>query len=292
MSDVTVIGLGAMGSALARTLLNADYTVTVWNRSPEKIEPLVVAGAKGAASVFDAINASMVAIICVNDYDTSKALLDHSDITPLLEGRTVIQLTTGTPKEAGDSGLWVNTQGGRYLDGAIMVYPGQVGTAEAQILMTGPEETFENCRALLGCLGGDLRYLGTNIRAAAALDLALIYRLLGRSLGTTYGALVCEAEGASVAQYASLLPQGERSRTIAELIHADDFSIGENSASGNVVRGLAARLQSQARDARIDSALADLALSLQRQSNEAGYGHLDAAVVIKILRDRGNTEQN
>jgi 3-hydroxyisobutyrate dehydrogenase-like beta-hydroxyacid dehydrogenase len=173
-----------------------------------------------------------------------------------------------------------------------MVYPGQVGTPEAQILMTGTEGTFENCRTLLGCLGGDIRYLGTNIRAAAALDLALIYRLLGRSLGTTFGALVCESEGASVALYADLLPQGERSQTIAELIHADDFSIGGNSASGNVVLELAARLQSQARDANISSALADLALNLQRQSNEAGYGHLDAAAVIKILRNHGNTEKN
>jgi 3-hydroxyisobutyrate dehydrogenase-like beta-hydroxyacid dehydrogenase len=288
MSEVTVIGLGAMGAALARTLVSADHAVTVWNRSPEKIEPLVTVGAKGAASVFDAIKASTITIICVNDYDTSNAFLDHADITPLLEGRTVIQLTTGTPKEAADSELWVSSLGGQYLDGAIMVYPGQVGTAEAQILIAGPEKTFQNCRALLGCLGGDLRYLGTNIRTVAALDLALIYRLLGRSLGTIYGALVCEAEGASVAQYASLLPQGERSQTIAEIIDADDYSIGGNGASGNVVRDLAARLQNQAQDANIDGALADLIMSLQRQSDKAGYGHLDAAALIKCLRGRGN----
>ena len=44
MSDVTVIGLGAMGAALARTLLNT-YQVTVWNRTAAKAEPLVEAGA-------------------------------------------------------------------------------------------------------------------------------------------------------------------------------------------------------------------------------------------------------
>ena len=41
MSDVSVIGLGAMGSALARTLLQNGYAVTVWNRTAEKAEPLV-----------------------------------------------------------------------------------------------------------------------------------------------------------------------------------------------------------------------------------------------------------
>ncbi len=38
MSDVTVIGLGAMGSAIANAFLNAGHDVTVWNRGPEKTE--------------------------------------------------------------------------------------------------------------------------------------------------------------------------------------------------------------------------------------------------------------
>ena len=45
MSDISVIGLGAMGSALAHTLLQNGYSVTVWNRTAEKAEPLVSAGA-------------------------------------------------------------------------------------------------------------------------------------------------------------------------------------------------------------------------------------------------------
>ena len=36
MTDVSVIGLGDMGSALARTLLDSGYSVTVWNRSADK----------------------------------------------------------------------------------------------------------------------------------------------------------------------------------------------------------------------------------------------------------------
>jgi 3-hydroxyisobutyrate dehydrogenase-like beta-hydroxyacid dehydrogenase len=45
MSDVTVIGLGAMGSAIAKAELQAGHTVTVWNRSPSKINLLVELGA-------------------------------------------------------------------------------------------------------------------------------------------------------------------------------------------------------------------------------------------------------
>ena len=51
MSDVTVIGLGAMGSAIAMTELQAGHTVTVWNRSADKIDPLVEIGASVRATL-------------------------------------------------------------------------------------------------------------------------------------------------------------------------------------------------------------------------------------------------
>jgi 3-hydroxyisobutyrate dehydrogenase-like beta-hydroxyacid dehydrogenase len=52
MSDMTVIGMGAMGAAFARTLLAAGRSVTVWNRTPEKMQPLVALGADGAEQSF------------------------------------------------------------------------------------------------------------------------------------------------------------------------------------------------------------------------------------------------
>ena len=58
MSDVTVIGLGAMGSALARAELKAGHSVTVWNRSPDKITLLVDLGASGSTTFSDAIQAT------------------------------------------------------------------------------------------------------------------------------------------------------------------------------------------------------------------------------------------
>ena len=55
MTDVSVIGLGDMGSALAATLLDSGYAVTLWNRSADKAAPLIAAGAQLAESAQDAI---------------------------------------------------------------------------------------------------------------------------------------------------------------------------------------------------------------------------------------------
>ena len=49
-TPVTVIGLGAMGSALASALVRAGHPTTVWNRTPRAVE-----GAKVASSVAEAV---------------------------------------------------------------------------------------------------------------------------------------------------------------------------------------------------------------------------------------------
>ena len=72
MSYVTVIGLGAMGSALAQGLMDASYVVTVWNRSPEKIEMMIANGASGAASVAAAEWAAMPARFPCGAYEAPR----------------------------------------------------------------------------------------------------------------------------------------------------------------------------------------------------------------------------
>ena len=50
MSDISVLGLGQMGSAMAHALLANGRKVTVWNRAPEKAQPFIDSGAEIAAS--------------------------------------------------------------------------------------------------------------------------------------------------------------------------------------------------------------------------------------------------
>ncbi len=58
---IAFIGIGLMGSRMATRLLNAGYPVSIYNRSPEKCEPLGKLGARVADSVTDAVqDADMV----------------------------------------------------------------------------------------------------------------------------------------------------------------------------------------------------------------------------------------
>ena len=132
MSDISMIGLGAIGSALARAQIGAGRQVTVWNRTAGKMEPLVALGAEPAASVAQAVAASPVIMVCVDTYAATNGLLSSPDVVPHLAGRTVIQFSTGTPEEARDSEAWLKEHGADYLDAAIHVYPDSIGRRIAE----------------------------------------------------------------------------------------------------------------------------------------------------------------
>jgi phosphoglycerate dehydrogenase-like enzyme len=137
MSDVSIIGLGAMGAALARALMRGGHGVVVWNRTQARAEPLVHEGATLAADAAAAVAASPVVIVCVNDYEVTRDILSVPAVRAALSGRVLVQLSTGTPNDARAGAQWAQESGAEYLDGAILAYPDQMGTPDAALLVAG-----------------------------------------------------------------------------------------------------------------------------------------------------------
>lgn len=289
MSDISMIGLGSMGSALARAQIGDGRKITVWNRTAGKMAPFAALGAEAADSVAQAVEASPVIMVCVNTYAATKEFLSSDGVGARLSGRTVIQLSTGTPKEARDSEAWLTDCGAHYLDGAIGSYPGGIGDEDGLILVCGSDPAFRRSEAFLLCLGGDLRYLGDNIATANTLDLAELSESLGKYTGIIHGARLCEAEGVGTDYLAALYPEDDRSRELAEIVHAGDFRLGAlyDGATVRVWGEVVERLQSQARDAGMSSELPDFLSRLFKRAVAAGHGEEDIAALVKVLRGNG-----
>ncbi|MDU8945622.1 NAD(P)-dependent oxidoreductase [Ovoidimarina sediminis] len=285
MSDITVVGLGAMGSAIARRFLVHGVNVTVWNRNPARADPLRAEGAKTYTDLGTALCASEKIVICVLDYDASKEVCDAPGIADALKGRSVIQLTGGTPADAADAFERMQAASVDYLDGAIMCYPGDLGGAGSQVLVSGHAALFKKWKSLLACLAEDLRFVGDNIRAAKTLDMALLSRFVGLKFSAMHGARICESEGVSLSEFAKLLPEGDNARRMVETIASDDFTLRPGSASVNVAMAVWAAMQSQARSTGINSELPDLFLRWCKDGAEQGWGELDNACLIRVLRE-------
>lgn len=283
MCDVSVIGLGAMGSAIAKAELQAGYSVTVWNRSPEKVERLAALGANGAKTLEKAITSSPRIIICIDGYEATQSMLCQAETAPLLKDSTIIQMSTGTSKQARDAEQWVHELGAYYLDCSIMVYPETVGSDKAQLLVSGDDAIYQDCKPYIEAVAGDIRYLGSKIGAAAALDLAVVSRLVAMTVGIAHGVHACESEGVSLEQYADMFADGERARSLAMTVHRNDFE-NNIAASVNVSIGVISSIKKQAEDLGINSEFPDFLLNLYERAVAAGYRHQDNASLVKLFR--------
>jgi 3-hydroxyisobutyrate dehydrogenase-like beta-hydroxyacid dehydrogenase len=135
---------------------------------------------------------------------------------------------------------------------------------------------------LLDCLGEDVRYLGPNYRAASALDLAWLCDSYGRFLAVTHAARLCESEGVGFDSFASLFDEDSLVRRYSNVIHSGDFK--NCTATLQVWGGALQRIQSQGRDAGIDTSFPDFAASLFDKAVEAGYGEEHVMSLVKVLR--------
>jgi 3-hydroxyisobutyrate dehydrogenase-like beta-hydroxyacid dehydrogenase len=197
---VTVIGLGLMGSALANAFRSAGHEVTVWNRSPERAQPFE-GRARIAATVADACAASDVVVVSLLNYDAADAVLRTADVERVMAGRTLVQLTTGTPQEARNTLQWATEHGAGHLDGAISGFPRTIGTDSCEVLYSGDAALFEVQRPVLAALGGASIFCGEAIGAAAALDLASLEFSYAQLAGLLHGAALCAAESVPLEQF-------------------------------------------------------------------------------------------
>src|ERR671916_2074959 len=90
------IGLGAMGAPMARNLLEAGHELAVWNRNPERVDPLVEAGARRADSPADAASGTRATIMMVTNAEAVQDVLfgDKGVVQGLPAGAAVINMGT------------------------------------------------------------------------------------------------------------------------------------------------------------------------------------------------------
>jgi 3-hydroxyisobutyrate dehydrogenase-like beta-hydroxyacid dehydrogenase len=284
---VSVIGLGSMGAALAGAFIAKGHPVTVWNRDSSKMQPLIEKGAFAAAGIQAAITASKVIVICVSDYKATRNILESEGIATALQGRTLLQLSTGTPKEARNMDAWAQQLGAYCLNGDIMAWPRQVGTDEATISVSGAAHIFQEQEAVLRALAGQAIYLGTEPGASAAFFHAVLAYLAGSWIGFCHGALICENEGLRAEDLGVLLQQisgilGAELKHMGQVIQHGRFSDPESTikTTGDDLQ----LLVQQAKEAGINSELPQFAANLFKRAMDQGYAQEEHAAVIKVLR--------
>ncbi|MFD8731116.1 NAD(P)-dependent oxidoreductase [Streptomyces sp. NPDC059611] len=274
-SAVTVLGLGPMGRALAGAFLAAGLPTTVWNRTPGRDRELVVRGAVGARSAEEAVAASALTVVCVVNYDAVDAILRPAAVTGALKGRTVVNLTADTPYRARDAAAWAAGHGVRYLDGAIMTPTVTIGTPDAVLIYSGPEDLYREHRSVLDALGGTHTHLSEKICRAAAYDIALLDIFWTAMSGFNHALAVARAEGITARELAPFAAGiGAILPTIFSEV-AEEVDQGTFSGEGNPLTSAASTMAHviHASEAHgIDAGVMRAAEGLARQAIGLGHG--------------------
>jgi 3-hydroxyisobutyrate dehydrogenase-like beta-hydroxyacid dehydrogenase len=197
-TPITVLGLGAMGRALAEALIDGGHAATVWNRSPRRAEGLANRAAV-AGTVRDAIEASPVVVTCLLDHASVHEVLDP--VAARLAGRALVNVTTTTPAQARELAAWAAGHGVAYLDGGIMAVPDMIGKPGSMILYSGDATVLDDHRALLG-LWGESSYVGSDAGLASLWDLALLSAMYMMIAGFLHGAAMVGSEGVPAQAFA------------------------------------------------------------------------------------------
>ncbi|MFC3492457.1 NAD(P)-dependent oxidoreductase [Glycomyces rhizosphaerae] len=168
---ISILGLGAMGSAIAARLRETGYATTVWNRTAAKTEPHVKAGAIAVATISEAAQASDIVVAVLLDHASVRENLEPAATE--LKGKVLVNLTTTTPNESRATAAWAADHGITYLDGAIMAVPAMIGRPGSRLLYSGDENAYAITKPALETLGAT-DFEGTDAGLASLKDMALL----------------------------------------------------------------------------------------------------------------------
>lgn len=201
-SEVTVIGLGSMGGAIARGLLGRKRKVTVWNRSRDKIVPFVEAGGQTTATATEAVSASSLIVICVSDFAAARSVLEIPATAAALKGKTLVQMTIGVADDMRTQHEWAEKIGCKFTSGLVVAYPRSVGQPNCLVVYGGDPLSKEDSDVLDSL--GSSQYLGADPVSVIKSSYALGPMIIG-TLGLFYEtAAVALHSGLTINQHYAL----------------------------------------------------------------------------------------
>ena len=281
MSDLSVIGAGAMGSALVQVLAASGAEVLVWNRTQTKAEALSGPRVRVARSVAEALTSSPLTIVSVSDHEVARALVEASGVD--LGGRAVASTSSVEPDQARLLNTVVTAAGGHYLDLAIPRSDGQVRAGAGVFLVSGDRAAYDANRELFDRVG-TATYVDDAPGAAYVSGLALVLAYLPLAVGLLQGLRICSQHDVPLEWFErtalDFYPYQIRS-LLDQVTGRIDPSAGDE-ASVDAMAQWAAELAVSLRAMGLDAGMFDALRQLFAAASNAGHGDADWTSIAQV----------
>ncbi|KFM64947.1 putative oxidoreductase GLYR1-like protein, partial [Stegodyphus mimosarum] len=184
------LGLGKIGQGIVKNLLHSGHQVTVWNRTPQKVENFVRAGAQSGMTPGDVIAASDITFCCVSDSKAAKAIVfGNCGVLKELkncyvEGKGYVEMTSIDPETSQSIAEAITSNGGKYLEAPINGSKTEAEEGTLFILAAGDKSLFKACESCFHAMGSHAYFLSNEIPNGSKMNL-----IISMLRGTIYGAL-------------------------------------------------------------------------------------------------------
>jgi 3-hydroxyisobutyrate dehydrogenase len=175
MAKITMLGGGAMGSRLALNFLKAGHTLTIYNRSPERVADLVAQGAALATTPRQAVVGAEFVISMVRDNAASREVWlteDSGALYGLTPGVIAVESSTLTPDWVQEIATAIGKSGAEFLEAPVLGTRPQAESGQLVYLVGGESSTLERARTVLQTNAAAIHHVG-GVGAGAAMKLAI-----------------------------------------------------------------------------------------------------------------------
>ncbi|SLN47071.1 NAD(P)-dependent oxidoreductase [Oceanibacterium hippocampi] len=288
------IGLGVMGQPMALNLARAGQPLVVWNRSPQKCEPLREAGAEVAGSPAEVFRQARVVILMMVDSDATDAVLARG--TPAfadnVAGHVIVSMGTNSADYSRGLDGDIRAAGGCYVEAPVSGsrIPAEEGELVA-MLAGDPEATAEvlpllapMCRQTVACGA---------VPSALLMKLSVNLFLITMVTGLAESFHFAECHGLDLERFVKVLNAGPMSSAVSR-IKLQKLLEGDYAAQALIadVWKNSRLVADAARSACVAAPLLEASDALYAETAGLGYGHEDMAAVVKAIASRTSLRRN
>ena len=189
MEKVGFVGLGIMGAAMARNLLEGGHELVAYNRTKAKAEALAEHGAEVAGSAGEVAEACGVVITILPGPPEVREVVagEGGLLESAYEGTLIVDMSTSSPLLARELSRTAKGRGIGMLD--ALVSGGDVGAIDGtlSIMVGGEEDDFERARPLFGVMGETVVHVGgagagQTVKACNQVVVALVIEAVSEAL--------------------------------------------------------------------------------------------------------------
>jgi 3-hydroxyisobutyrate dehydrogenase-like beta-hydroxyacid dehydrogenase len=280
---VGLIGVGNMGTAIAERLLDAGFSPLVYNRTPQKTEPLAARGAAVAGSAADLAERVDVVLTSLPD-DDALASVAREVIAAARPGTVLVDVSTVSPAVSAQVASLAGPASIGYLRAPVSGNPSVVRAGNLTFIVSGPRETLDLVEPVIRAIGPTVKYVGDG-EHARIVKLAINLMIAGLAELMSEALVLGEAAGVSRADLLDVMGTSAVGAPFVKyktepLLH-DDFSATFTTALMEKDIDL---ILAAAEENGVQLPLAHEMKTLLRAASEGGYEDSDFMALFLQLR--------